>query len=96
MSAAFREAKERFEASKSADSIGSKPPPAGDRPWRVVAGLGPSPSALHCATVGATEAIEAINRTNARRWREHNAKAEKSASSNAPIRRSIRRRLQIP
>jgi hypothetical protein len=82
---AFREAKERFryyptsaafEASKSPDSIGSKPPPASDRPWRVVAGPEPSPSALHCATIGAAESIEAISRTNARHWREHNARAE--------------------
>jgi hypothetical protein len=49
---------------------------ASDRPWRVVAGPEPSPSALHCATVGAAEAIEAINRTNAQHWREHNARAE--------------------
>jgi hypothetical protein len=65
-----------FEASKTPDFIGSKPPPADDRPWRIVAGAKLSPSAFHCATVGAVEAIEAINRTNARHWREYNAKAE--------------------
>jgi hypothetical protein len=82
---AFREVKERFryyptsaaiEASKSADFIGSKPPPASDRPWRIVAGPKLGPSVLRCASVGATEAIEALHRTNARHWREHNAKAE--------------------
>jgi hypothetical protein len=31
---------------------------------------------LHCATVGGEEAVEAINRTNARHWREYNDKAE--------------------
>ena len=64
---AFREAKERFryyptsaafEASKSPDFIGSKPPPASDRPWRIVAGPELSRLALHCAIVGATEPQE--------------------------------------
>ena len=82
---AFRRTKERFryyptsaafETSKTPDFIGSKPPPANDRPWRIVAGPKLGPSVLHCASAGATEAIEAINRTNARHWREHNAKAE--------------------
>jgi hypothetical protein len=39
------------------------------RPWRIAAGE-LSGSALCCATVGGTEAVEAINRTNARHWRE--------------------------
>jgi hypothetical protein len=82
---AFREANERFryyptsavfEASKTPDFIGSKSPPADDRAWRIVAGPELSSSAFHCATVGAAEAIDAINRTNARHWREYNAKAE--------------------
>jgi hypothetical protein len=47
-----------------------------DRAWRIVAGPELSSSAFHCATLGAAEAIEAINRTNARHWREYNAKAE--------------------
>jgi hypothetical protein len=65
-----------FETSKSPDFIGSKPPPPSDRPWRLVAGPKLGRSVLHCASAGATEAIEAIDRTNARHWREHNAKAE--------------------
>jgi hypothetical protein len=56
--------------------MGIKSGVASDRPWRIVAGPEPSPSALHCATVGAAEKIEAINRTNARHWREYNAKTE--------------------
>jgi hypothetical protein len=56
--------------------FGIKSGVASDRPWRIAAGPEPSPSALHCATVGAAEAIEAINRTNARHWREYNAKTE--------------------
>jgi hypothetical protein len=58
---AFRRTKERFiafEASKSPDFIGSKPPPASDRPWRIVAGPELSRLALHCAIVGATEPQE--------------------------------------
>jgi hypothetical protein len=47
----------------------------GDRPWRIVAGE-LTPEQLHCASVGAAEAIEAADRTNARHWREHNAEAE--------------------
>jgi hypothetical protein len=39
---------------------------------------------LHCASGGATEAIEAINRTNARHWREHNAKAEEKCFIKRP------------
>ena len=82
---AFREAKERFryyptsaafERSKTLNFIGSKPPPANDRAWRIVAGPKLTPTQLHCATVGGEEAVEAINRTNARHWREYNAKAE--------------------
>ena len=49
---------------------------AGDRPWRLAAGQELSPSAFHCAAVGADEAVAAINRTNARHWREHNAQAQ--------------------
>jgi hypothetical protein len=65
--------------SESADSIGVKEPAKADiQPWRIVAGPEPSPSSFHCAVVGATEA--AINRTNARHWREHNAKAEERCS----------------
>jgi hypothetical protein len=63
-------------AAKDADSIGLKQPLKPGRPWRLVAGPELTPSAFHCATVGAEEAVEAINRTNARHWREANAKAE--------------------
>jgi hypothetical protein len=59
--------------------MGIKSSVANDRPWRIVAGQ-ISHSALHCATVGAAEAVEAINRTNARHWREYNAKAEQRCS----------------
>jgi hypothetical protein len=51
---------------------------------------------LHCATIGAAEAIEAINRTNTRHWREHKAKAEekcliKRHDPSCVARRSMRR-----
>lgn len=57
------------------DFVDSKSPIKPDRAWRIVAGE-ISPSALHCAVVGAGEAVEASNRTNARHWREANARAE--------------------
>ena len=60
---------------RNAAKPGIKSGDATDRPWRIVAGPEQSPSAFHCAAVGATEAVEAIDRTNARHWREHNAKA---------------------
>ena len=63
-------------ASKTLDFIDPKQANKPDRAWRIVAGPELSSSAFHCATVGAAEAIEAINRTNARHWREYNAKAE--------------------
>jgi hypothetical protein len=66
-------------ASKTPDIIGVKEPLKPDRAWRIVAGQ-LSPSALHCATVGGQEAVEAINRTNARHWREANAEAEQRCS----------------
>lgn len=43
--------------------------------WRTVAGK-LTPAQFHCATVGGEEAVEAINRTNLRHWREYNAKRE--------------------
>jgi hypothetical protein len=67
-------------ASKTLDFIDSKVPPKPDLPWRFVAGPELSPSALHCATVGAGETVEAINRTNGRHWREYNAAAEARCS----------------
>jgi len=63
-------------ASKTPDFIDPKTPFKPDRAWRIVAGSEPNTSMLHCATVCGDEAIEAINRTNARRWREADAKAE--------------------
>jgi hypothetical protein len=59
--------------------MGIKSGVAGGRAWRIVAGE-LTPTQLHCATVGATEAVEAINRTNARHWREANAKAAERCS----------------
>jgi hypothetical protein len=54
--------------------MGIKSGLAGDRAWRIIAGE-LTPTQLRCATVGGKEAVEAINRTNARHW--HNAKAER-------------------
>jgi hypothetical protein len=62
--------------SKNVDFIDPKEAPKPDRPWRIVAGPELTPTQLHCATVGGEEAVEAINRTNLRHWREANAKAE--------------------
>jgi hypothetical protein len=53
---------------------GTKSDDIGDRPWRVVA-CQITPPVLHCATIGGSEAVEAINRTNARHWREYNTDA---------------------
>jgi hypothetical protein len=63
-------------ASETPDFIDLKAPPKPDRPWRFVAGPELSASALHCATVSGDQAIQVINRTNARHWREYNVKAE--------------------
>jgi hypothetical protein len=60
---------------KDAGFVGVKEPIKPDRPWRIVAGS-LNPSAFLRATVGAEAAVEAINRTNARHWRDHNAEAE--------------------
>jgi hypothetical protein len=46
-----------------------------DRSWRIGAGPELTPAQLRLAIVGGKEAVEAINRTNLRHWREHNAKA---------------------
>jgi hypothetical protein len=51
--------------------MGIKSGDANDRAWRIVAaGSTPSSPAFHCATVGAKEAVEAINRTKAEQMRE--------------------------
>jgi hypothetical protein len=64
-------------ASETPDFIDPKQPLRPDRPWRIVAGPKLSPSAFHCAIVGAEEAVEAINRrANLNHWRLANAKAE--------------------
>jgi hypothetical protein len=60
---------------KATNFTGSKQPSERDRGWRVIAGA-LTPSQLHCALVGADEAIEAMRRSNARRWREANAAME--------------------
>src|SRR5262249_41441849 len=59
-----------------ADFIGLKGPLKPHRPWRIVAGPELSASAFDCAAVRGEEAVEAVNRTNLRNWREANAKAE--------------------
>jgi hypothetical protein len=61
---------------KIADSTGSKQPSGPDRGWRIIAGPPLMPSQLHCASVSADEAVEAVRRSNARYWREANAAAE--------------------
>jgi hypothetical protein len=70
--------------SKEADFVGVKEPLKPDRACRIVAGPELTASQLHCAVIGATEAVEAINRTNARHWREYNAAAEASCSIKRP------------
>jgi hypothetical protein len=62
--------------SKEADFIGRKEPLQPERPWRVAAGSALNPSALHCATIGGDEKVEAINRTNFKHWRGANSKSE--------------------
>src|SRR5262249_13957329 len=50
--------------------IGSKGAPNPDRSWRlVVAEPQLSASAFQCATLGGEEAVEVVNRTNLRHWR---------------------------
>jgi hypothetical protein len=66
--------------SKNVDFIDPKEAPKPYRPWRIVAGPELTRRQLRSATVGAEEAIEAINRTNARHWRETNAKAKQRCS----------------
>jgi hypothetical protein len=70
---------------KSPTKIGIKSGVTNDRRWRI--GAVPEPSL--CATVGATAAIEAVNRTNARYWREYNARAEERCL----IKRAIEARM---
>jgi hypothetical protein len=67
-------------ASETPDFIDPKTPPKPHQAWSIVAGPELSPSALHCATVGASEAVEALNRTNARHLREYNGAAEAKCS----------------
>jgi hypothetical protein len=62
-------------ASKTPDFIGSKGALKPDRAWRQVAGAKLSPSQLHCALVGAKEAIAEAHQKNRPYWRKHNAKA---------------------
>lgn len=69
------------------DSVGSKQPHTSHRPWRHVAGPCLTEQALRHAAVGGKEAVERTNQTNARYWREANAKAED---------RTIIRRLHGP
>jgi hypothetical protein len=62
--------------SKEVDFIGRKEPLQPERPWRVVAGPALNPSALHCATIGGDETVEAINRTNFKHWRTADANSD--------------------
>jgi hypothetical protein len=59
---------------KTSDFVDSKPPLKPDRAWRRIAGPRLSPSQLHCALVGAKEAVAETHQKN-RRWRKHNVKA---------------------
>jgi hypothetical protein len=54
-------------------SIGPKPPLKPDRVWRLVAGPELSPTALHCATLGGEDAVDVVNRTNLKHWRNAEA-----------------------
>jgi hypothetical protein len=56
-------------SSEVPDFIGPKPALKPDRAWRLVAGPQLSPSQLHCATLGGEEAVEVVNRTNLKHWR---------------------------
>jgi len=67
----YYEARNVSRPSKNVDFIDPKEAPKADRPWRIVAGQELTPTQLRCATVGGEEAVEAINRTNARHWREN-------------------------
>jgi hypothetical protein len=82
-------------APKTSIKPGIKNGIASGRPWRFVAGPELTPAQLHCATVGGEEAVEAINRTNLRHWREHNAKREQLCLIKPPSACEYRRRLQI-
>ena len=62
--------------SKEVDFIGRKESLQPERPWRIVAGPALSPSALHSATIGGDETVEAINRTNFKHWRAANVNSE--------------------
>ena len=62
-------------ASKTPDFIDSKPPLKPDRAWRRIAGPKLSPSQLHCALVGAKEAVTEARQKNRPYWRKHSAKA---------------------
>jgi hypothetical protein len=65
--------------SKEADFVGVKGALKPDCLWRIVAGPELTPSAFHCAGVRGEEAVEVINRTNLKHWREANAEAEEKA-----------------
>ncbi len=61
--------------SKSPGFVGSKSPPKPDRAWRRLAGPELNLSQLHCATVGANEAVAEATQKNRRYWHTHNANA---------------------
>ena len=60
---------------KTSDFIDSKPALKPDRAWRRIAGPKLSPSRLHCAQVGAKEAVAEAYQKNRPYWRKHSAKA---------------------
>ena len=62
-------------ASKTADFIDSKPPPKPDRAWAQIAGPRLTSSQLHCALVGAKEAVAENHQKSRPDWRKRNAKA---------------------
>jgi hypothetical protein len=49
--------------------MGIKSGGASDRSWHLVDGPQLSASVLHCATLGGEGAVEVVNRTNLRHWR---------------------------
>ena len=66
--------------SNKADFIDAKEPLKPHRPRRIVAGPALSPSALHSATIGGDETVEAINRTNFKHWRAADAKSDEKTT----------------
>jgi hypothetical protein len=62
-------------ASKTLDFAGLKRPLKPDRACRQIAGPKLSPWQLHCALIGAEEAVAEAHQKNRPHWRKHNAEA---------------------